>query len=205
MIDNPVPIGNTIMPNVTGAVRCARDHIPDQHQLLPPGRGEIVVSQASGGNLARVFADTTGSMRLAGRLRERPSPNSICHPVLLRTDSVFDPNQPLNNFQSIVDFSDLPNAIDPQFRGPIFTPISHLPMTFTLNADLQTFTVSRDRGANIFAAGNSPPGQTNRGPLVRTSTVSGRITRSSSAMAVTPMAVRCPTVRRSFPVGRRRI
>jgi hypothetical protein len=168
VIDNPMPIGNTIMPNVTGApLGAAGVTFPISTNYYRQGTAQIVVSQASGGNLARVFADYN-RLNAAGRPSQRTSITQLdMRPVLLRTDSVFDPNQPLNNFQSIVDFSDLPNAIDPQFRGPIFSAISHLPMTFTLNADLQTFTVSGDRGANIFAAGNSPPGQTNRGPLVR--------------------------------------
>src|SRR5262249_49833399 len=102
----------------------------------------------------------------------RPRPrNSITQldlrPTLLRTDSVFDPNNPLGNYQSIVDVSNLPNAIDPQYRGPIMAAISHFDIKLTLNADGNTVPLSGDRGANIFAAGSSPNNPTPRGPLVK--------------------------------------
>ena len=131
------------------------------------GTAQIVVSQASGGNLARVFADYD-PLDSAGRPTPRNSITQLSmRPVLLRTVSQFDPNNPLGNYQSIVDLSDLNNPIDPQFRGPIFSAISHLNMSLTSNADGQSFTVNGDRGANISRCGPSPAGSANRGPLVR--------------------------------------
>jgi hypothetical protein len=168
VIDNPMPINGQIIPNNTGVpLGGAGITFPISTNYFRQGTAQIVVAQASGGNLARVFADYD-PLNAQGRPQPRSSITQLnMRPVLLRTATVFDPNNPLNGFQSTVNFSDLPNAIDQQFAGPIMTAISHLAMTFTLNSDGQTFTVSHDRGANIFAAGASPAGSANRGPLVR--------------------------------------
>jgi hypothetical protein len=169
VIDNPMPLPNgTIMPNVTGLqLGDTGVSFPISTNYFRQGTAQIVVSQASGGNLARVFADYD-PLNFQGVPTPRTSITQLSmRPVLLRTVSQFDPNNPLGGYQSIVDLSNLNNPIDQQFRGPIFSAVSHLDMTLTLNADGQSFTVNGDRGANIFGAGPSPAGTANRGPLIR--------------------------------------
>lgn len=166
---NPLPDGR-IMPNVMGAeLGDPGITFPFSTNYYRQGTAQIIISQASGGRRARVFADYNPANFITGRPAERTSISQLdLRPVLLRTESVFDPNNPLNGYQSVVDFSDFNIGVDGNFVGNTFTAVSHLPMTFTLDT-LQPnrfMTAANTRGANIFGAGPVNSG-TNRGPRIR--------------------------------------
>src|SRR5207253_911146 len=131
------------------------------------GTAQIIVSQASGGHVARIIGDFNPINPFTGAPSLRTSITQFT-PVSVQIGSktVFDPNNPLNNFQSVVEFQNFEIGVDPQFIGALFSGVSHLPMELNLNNDGRTFTVINDRGANIFAAGPVNSGA-NRGPKLR--------------------------------------
>ena len=159
---NPLPDG-TIMPNSQGAQLGSGDvTFPFSTNYYRQGTAEIIVSQASGGRKVRVFADYNPVNFFTGQPSVRTSITQLdLRPVLLRSATVFDPNNPLNGYQSVVDFNDLPNAIDNQFVGTTLTAVSYLGFSVTGT------TASGIVGSNVWAAGATAPGLTNRGPRVR--------------------------------------
>ena len=122
-------------------------------------------------------------------------------PVVLGTQTIFDPNNPLNGFQSVADFTNFERAIDPQFSGAIFSAVSHLAMTTTLNLD-GTITVNNPPAAeNIYAAGNTPTNQANRGPRVRIFDDMGPNVTYTLSDGVNPDGVYVPQGTPIFPGG----
>jgi hypothetical protein len=79
-------------------------------------------------------------------------------PAVLDTKVVPDLNNPLGGFTTIQDVTFFDGAIDPQFRGTIYSAVSGL-----------TFSGSGTNalGQNIFAAGANPGNLPLRGPKVR--------------------------------------
>jgi hypothetical protein len=169
VVDNPVAMANgTIVPNVRSP-ELGDEGItfPISTNFFRQGTAQIVVAQANG-SLARIFADYNfipGGSPGAQPARRTSITQLDMRPVMIGSETVFDPNNPLGGYQSVVNFNTFRLGIDPQFVGPLFTAVSHLDMEFTLNAD-GTFTAGNIRGANIFGAGNVTSGPS-RGPKVR--------------------------------------
>lgn len=169
VVDNPVAMPDgTIVPNVQGP-ELGEEGIgfPISTNFYRQGTAQIVVAQANGG-LARIFADYNfipGGSPGAQPARRTSITQLDLRPVMVRSETVFDPNNPLGGYQSVVNFDTFSLGIDPQFVGPLFTAVSHLEMGFTGNAD-GTLTAGNVRGANIFGAGSVTSGPT-RGPKVR--------------------------------------
>jgi hypothetical protein len=169
VVDNPVAMANgTIVANVRGGdLGASGATFPISTNFFREGTAQIVVAQANG-SLARIFADYNfipGGSPGAQPARRTSITQLDMRPVMIGSETVFDPNNPLGGYQSTVNFNTFQLGIDPQFRGPQFTAVSHLDMEFTLNPD-GTFTAGNIRGANIFGAGNVTSGQT-RGPKIR--------------------------------------
>jgi hypothetical protein len=135
---------------------------PYNHNVYAQFTPEITVSMASGGNQARIFADfnPTGTKRAS-------LADLDLLPVMVNTTVV--PNLgvggALGGFTTTQDVSFFDQAIDPQFRGDVYSTTAGLRFAGTASRDVLGRDVAL--AESVFAAGPNPGNPPSRGALVK--------------------------------------
>jgi len=148
--------------------------LPDVYEQFKP---EITVTMASGGDLAKIYADFNPFHE-----RRTSITQLNLQPLLIDTQIVSDPGNPLGGFFSILDSDTFHTPIDQQFRGQIYTAVSGL----TFDGTEPTAV-----GSNVFAAGPDPGNFPNRGARVKIFTQLGT---SPSYVNLTDVAPTTPAI-----------
>jgi hypothetical protein len=176
-LPNPDPFTPFVRPDTTSPT-ATQITFPYSTDVYREFSAQIMVTSASGGTQAVVYSDYNP---FNDRRTSIMDLNLV--PTYLNTVTVFDPNNPLNGFQSLRDLTYFGNAIDPQFRGQILGTASSLlfggsaaapsadqfilsPPSFNVSLNVASI-LGLTRSQNVFAAGANPGNGPSRGTSVR--------------------------------------
>ena len=210
VISDPFPEGTTVLPGrftngnpldpfldetTANSGTIASPTWPFDPQLLRKFTPEIIVTQASGGSLARIYADNNPLVADPNNPLSGPAPSvrtSLSQldlvPALIATAVVADPTNPLGGYANITTTDNFDHAIDPEFAGGLNTTVSAFTFDGSANDILvgvnpvggtAGFNTNPVLGQTVFSAG-SAAASPNRGSTVTIFNQMSTLTQTSA-------------------------